>query len=329
MARPEMRRGGRERQAEAVAVTTGDRRRAEVLLGELLGTPPVELAPGPAPFALRTSIAWVGRITYGRLDGPSEVSFRVPPTDRVLVAHALSGSFQASVEGGTVSLAPATIGLVDGRGRPFRVRLVGMHALFTVPTDALRSAADPGVTEPPGGVRFLDSRPRGPTATWAWLHTEAYVRRALLLAPDAWAGRDQAAALAHLLAASVLQAFPHEVLPSATAEGGPLSAPVRRAVGLIEDHPADDLDVADLAAAAGLGVRGLQLAFRRQLGTTPLGYLRTVRLRNAHRDLQAGDPATGDRVTAVATRWGFRSRAAFAAAYRATYGCAPSATLRR
>ena len=70
----------------------------------------------------------------------------------------------------------------------------------------------------------------------------------------------------------------------------------------------------------------MQLAFRRHLDTTPLGYLRRVRLDYAHRQLAAADPRY-ESVTAVAYRWGFSS-SRFAAYYRQAYGVLPSQTLR-
>jgi AraC-like DNA-binding protein len=54
-----------------------------------------------------------------------------------------------------------------------------------------------------------------------------------------------------------------------------------------------------------------------------------VRLHQARRDLLAADPARGDRVMAVAGRWGFTSMSRFAADYRIAFGESPSLTLRR
>ncbi len=66
---------------------------------------------------------------------------------------------------------------------------------------------------------------------------------------------------------------------------------------------------------------------QRHLGTSPMGYLRRVRLDHAHQDLTRSSPGDGLTVTAVAYRWGFRSSSRFAAAYRRAYGVAPSYTL--
>jgi transcriptional regulator GlxA family with amidase domain len=105
-------------------------------------------------------------------------------------------------------------------------------------------------------------------------------------------------------------------------------AVVRRALYFIDEHAADPVGIEDIAAAAGIGSRGLQLAFRRHVGTTPTDHLRRVRLERARRDLEAGDPVRGDTVAEIATRWGFAHHGRFAIDYRRVFGCSPSHTLR-
>ncbi|MCP3802683.1 AraC family transcriptional regulator [Allokutzneria sp. A3M-2-11 16] len=104
---------------------------------------------------------------------------------------------------------------------------------------------------------------------------------------------------------------------------------VRRAVDIIEGHAAEPLTVEDLAEAVGVGVRALQGGFRRHLDTTPMAYLREVRLTKVHDELRAADPNSVITVTEVASRWGFWHPGRFAAAYRQRYGETPSATLQR
>ncbi|MEU4689505.1 helix-turn-helix transcriptional regulator [Actinoplanes sp. NPDC023714] len=111
-------------------------------------------------------------------------------------------------------------------------------------------------------------------------------------------------------------------------EAGIVPAAIRRAVSYIDARAADPITLDAIAGAARLGVRALQSGFRRHLGTTPLAYLRRVRLENAHRDLQAAIPAMGVTVTEIAGRWGFSDSSRFAASYRAAYGRSPSRTLR-
>jgi AraC-like DNA-binding protein/anti-anti-sigma regulatory factor len=101
---------------------------------------------------------------------------------------------------------------------------------------------------------------------------------------------------------------------------------VERAVAFIEERARDDIGVADIAAAAFVTVRAVQLAFRHHLHTTPLGYLRQVRLERAHDQLLAADP-DGTTVTAVAADWHFSNASRFSCYYRAAYGVPPAQTM--
>jgi transcriptional regulator GlxA family with amidase domain len=139
-----------------------------------------------------------------------------------------------------------------------------------------------------------------------------------------------AAQLAELMAATALAAFPNTTMRSdhLRSPGGVAPAVVRRAVQFVDAHASLPITVTDIARAAGVGPRALQLAFARHLGCSPTAYVRRVRLECAHRELQAADPTTGDTVAAIAARWGFAKPDRFAAAYRAAYGAPPSHTLR-
>lgn len=102
---------------------------------------------------------------------------------------------------------------------------------------------------------------------------------------------------------------------------------LRRAVAYIDEHLDQPVTVAAVAAAARMSVRGLQALFHRELGTTPLQYLRRRRLAAARADLLAATDAGV--VAIIARRWGFPHAARFAAEYRDEFGELPSATLRR
>ena len=106
------------------------------------------------------------------------------------------------------------------------------------------------------------------------------------------------------------------------------AAVLRRAVQYVKQFAHRPIGIGDIAAAAGVGPRALQLAFRRYADTTPWAYVRSVRLERAHHDLQVADPRR-ETVLAIALRWGFSNRSRFSAEYRAVYGETPAATLRR
>ncbi|PXX11908.1 helix-turn-helix transcriptional regulator [Mycolicibacterium moriokaense] len=103
---------------------------------------------------------------------------------------------------------------------------------------------------------------------------------------------------------------------------------LRRAIAFIDDNAHLDIRLTDIAAAIGVTPRTVQYTFRRHLGSTPLGYLRRVRLQRAHRDLQAAKPNV-DTVMAIADRWRFGHPGRFSRVYKEAFGTSPSSTLRR
>ncbi|MFN3293690.1 MAG: AraC family transcriptional regulator [Gemmobacter sp.] len=98
---------------------------------------------------------------------------------------------------------------------------------------------------------------------------------------------------------------------------------LRLAEGFIEANLARPITLDDVAEAAGISARALQLAFRQWRGTTPLGWWRDRRLERAHADLMAGRGT----VTEIALKWGFTHFGRFAETYRARYGLSPRDTL--
>lgn len=105
----------------------------------------------------------------------------------------------------------------------------------------------------------------------------------------------------------------------------PLST--RRARDYIHAHAADVPSVADIAGAAGVGVRALGRGFERHFGVSPQRYLQQYRLDRVREALHSAPP--GVTVTAIAAEWGFWQLGSFAARYRERFGESPSQTLNR
>jgi transcriptional regulator GlxA family with amidase domain len=103
---------------------------------------------------------------------------------------------------------------------------------------------------------------------------------------------------------------------------------IRAAIDRIEMEPHRPWTVSSLAARSHVSVRSLQLGFRTHVGTTPMEYLREVRMRRARRDLQHFDPSSHT-VSSIASRWGFSNAGRFSAAYTDRFGETPTVTLRR
>nr|BFF26536.1 hypothetical protein GCM10025732_45010 [Glycomyces mayteni] len=114
-------------------------------------------------------------------------------------------------------------------------------------------------------------------------------------------------------------------------DGGGAPGPdwMRHAADLLERLPHRDWTVAELARRANTSTRALHEGFRKRLGTTPMAYLRRVRLQRANDRLHAADPGRGATVTAIAVQLGFTNLGRFAADYRRRFGEPPSTTLQR
>jgi AraC-like DNA-binding protein len=104
-------------------------------------------------------------------------------------------------------------------------------------------------------------------------------------------------------------------------------APLKRARAWLEAQAHEPLDLVQLADAAGVGIRALQLGFRRHFGTTISAMLQDIRLARLNARLKAARP--DERVVDIAFDLGFTHLSRMASAYRAKFGESPSATLRR
>jgi AraC-like DNA-binding protein len=199
--------------------------------------------------------------------------------------------------------------------------------LTTLSLAELQRDAAVRVDQEPVEVDF--ARPVTPAAGRHWSQTIQYVQSQVstspLLATAPLARRE----LGWLVNSAVLACFPNSTLDAETASyAGDTPHPLRRALTFIDEHAADPITLTEIAVAARLSPRGLQAAFRRHLDTTPLSYLRSVRMERAHRDLQSADPGDGVGVAAVAAKWGFTHLGRFATEYRRRFGIYPSRTLR-
>ncbi|WP_343593384.1 AraC family transcriptional regulator [Paracidovorax wautersii] len=100
---------------------------------------------------------------------------------------------------------------------------------------------------------------------------------------------------------------------------------VRRAMDYMQAHAHRPLTVSEIAAAAEVSTRTLQSSFQRFNQTSPLQYLRQLRLTGARRDML--DPGQPLSISVIALNWGFSHMGMFALQYRAAYGELPRETL--
>ena len=122
----------------------------------------------------------------------------------------------------------------------------------------------------------------------------------------------------HNLSEAINRSTPHrETLPAA----------FKRARDSLEAHAAQPLDLEKLAEVSGIGVRSLQLGFKRHFGVPISGVLLDIRLEHLKARLLNARP--GERITDIAFDLGFTHLSRMASVYRAKFGESPSETLRK
>ena len=120
------------------------------------------------------------------------------------------------------------------------------------------------------------------------------------------------------------QAYNSSEVPD-TSSG--LPGDVVRALGWLRGHLSEPIQLEQLAQIAGVRPRTLETHFKMFLGTTPLGWVRRMRLARARQELVKADFQTSVTHTALAS--GFTQLGRFSAQYRELFGELPSATVKR
>lgn len=130
------------------------------------------------------------------------------------------------------------------------------------------------------------------------------------------------------LVRSLLDLFPWRAVDVPDALRTERTRKLRQAAEFVHAHADQPITTSDIAVAAGLHTRTLQLLMNEHLGSSPTAYVRNVRLDRVRQDLLSAEP--GDvRVADVARRWGFGHLGRFASCYTERFGELPRATLSR
>ena len=100
---------------------------------------------------------------------------------------------------------------------------------------------------------------------------------------------------------------------------------VDRACELMLGHADEPLSILEVCSSVGTSRRKLNYCFQDVLGTTPIKYLRSLRLNSVRRALRQAAP--GVTIQDIASHWGFWHLSQFAQDYKKLFGELPSATL--
>jgi AraC-like DNA-binding protein len=273
----------------------------------------------------------LGPVSFDRLDYGFEADYSVAPLGRIALFGVEAGTFpRVETDGVQDSHGAGEVFLAAQPDLPYAGCESSARFSITMLEPSLLSAvAAPERTD--RVVRLTGYRPVSPEAGRHLLRTIAFLREQVVADPALRNAPLIAATAPQYLAATVLSTFPSTAVTAPTIEDRRDAHPtsLRRAIAFVDDNAHRDITIADIAAAAHVTIRTVQYAFRRHLGTSPMGYLRRVRLAHAHQELLATDPGSSTTVTQIAAKWGFFHPGRFASYHRAVYGCSPYRTLHR
>lgn len=284
----------------------------------------LRIEAGDGPYRLRHHRVDLGAVRLDDAAQSGDLRIDVEPLGTLVVCETVTARVSRTCDGAEHRFAPGDIFLAAPPERPHSVRWqAGAATACVLDLGLLAGATD---LAPPLRFGVLGAAP--PHLARHWRTTVAYLREAVLANPEAAGQPLVTGAAIRMVAAAATTAFAGAVRRDVTIEDrrDAGAATVRRAIAFMEEHAHEDIGAADIAAAAQVSPRAVQLAFRTHLDTTPMAHLRGIRLYRAHQDLLRADPER-ETVARVAHRWGFVSHSRFTARYQATFGVPPSRTL--
>jgi AraC-like DNA-binding protein len=271
----------------------------------------------------------VGPFSIDEVYTAGELEAEPDPLNKVATVWAISGRVTGACDGMASQAEAGDIALLSQPHLPYRARADDLRVTAVLLDPSVVAGVATGLpsTEVPPPIRFSSFAPVDPVAARLWKATVNYVKHTVL-ADDTVATPLVLGHAGRVLAAVTLATFPNAVATGPTPFDRTDAKPVllRRALDYIEANVARDICLADIADAVHVTPRAVQYMFRRHLETTPLQYLRDLRLGYARRDLLAGD-RSNDTVSAIAARWGFAHTGRFAVLYRQRFGQSPHQTL--
>ncbi|MGB8198558.1 MAG: helix-turn-helix transcriptional regulator [Pseudonocardiaceae bacterium] len=310
---------------------TADPERAHAFIWQNYGDYTVRFSGSPKEFTFAHTMTSAPGFSIARVRHSMAVKADANPLGKLLIIQLFSGYLENDLGQETIRFT-RTQPLLVPPSRSFQVAWDNFDAgTVTLDLAVVADYAEGAGGIHPAGLEFTRTTPVSPLMARHWQSVVHHVVRDVLPNAEAMASALIRGQTHRLLAASLLATFPNTALDALTDSPAGVVEPraVRRAVAFIDAHAGEDIGIAEIAEAARIGPRALQRAFRQYRDTTPMEYLRRVRLDHAHRELLVADPSRGDTVSAIAARWGFAHAGRFSMAYHAVYGCFPSQTLHR
>lgn len=291
----------------------------------------LKLLSDPDSFSLTQRAGRIGPVAVAELIVGSEISIergQLCNSYRVLVPQ--SGHVVSVHRGAPVTAGRGTAAVLAPEGHTAchwaaGTRMIALRLDRGVVDDALSDAIGCQVTSQ---IDFTPVLPITSAATQSWANMLVLFTKQLLR-PDGLLNQPLVGLpFVDSLVRGFLLATNHSHREALSRDGQSVAPrTIRTAIEIIEHEAHLPLTLSSIAARSHASVRSLQQGFQRHLDTSPMAYLREVRLRRAHQTLLESNPSTVT-VAAVAYHWGFTNLGRFASAHAKRYGEAPSVTLR-
>lgn len=296
------------------------------------GESPLRISGDTREFSCSLRLATAGELGADRIRHTTVADAAMAPLGFFLAVCIVGrSSFRLTVGRETSRLRPGDV-VSCGRGDGLEASWHDVHTqTLRVPFETLDRIARErfGARAP---VQLSGMRPVSAGAARNWRRLQAYVLSEIDAPESLFNHPLIQRQITDLVGGTALVTFPNSTMRANADDRRrrlARASSLRRAVAFIEDNPGVPVTISEIAEAAGVTTRALQYGFARHLDTTPMAYLRRVRLERAHQELLAADPASGATISNIARRWGFTNPSRFAAYYRGVYGCPPGGTLRR
>lgn len=319
------------RRSPVTTARAQDRDHAESVVGELFLPNRLDLGRGSEPLDLHVAGIRLGGLTVGRLSYGRSVTVTTAEADDFHVNAPLAGHARSSGGWpGPAVVAATGSAVVFGPGRPAEIawgasctQLCLMISRSDVEAEletllgrSLRARLD-----------FAPTMDLTPPTSRAWRQLLGLLAGELADGPGLIDRPTVGRHVRGLVIDGLLIGQHHTYTDALT--GATSSAPpsiVARAIDLVHDRPGEPWSTVRLATEVHIGVRALQEGFRREVGRSPMSYVRDVRLHRARDLLRAADPGRTT-VAQVAAHVGITHAGRFAAGYRDAFGELPSETL--
>ncbi len=282
-----------------------------------------------ANFGLTYHAATLKEISFGYFDYRVRVELRNLKVDSYYLFMPTSGSGTFQLK--NCELRTSTIGaFIANPGTHFDLKLEpdSPHLFLRISPKLVEHQISRALARTPTDpVQFDCSFDLSNAYSWRW-HTAVQLLHEELYAQDSLSHNPlRISALEEYLVATLLLLQSSNYSTCLQPVGIERSSrTLRLAIKYMQENLDQDITLEEIASNIGISPRSIQKAFREELHSSPMTYLRDLRLDRIQLEILSS-PDKMIKIGTVARKWGMNHYGRFAKAYKDRYGESPSETL--